>query len=97
MKIYTVTAVDKLDLAKAYIRCIGFFTSLNEAIEMVESNCLDIAESGINKYCIIEEVEEGFYGYAYKKKIYKYNVTADKYEEIERPKEWERICNFGIG
>lgn len=78
-------------------RCVGYFSSFEEAEEAVEENYLDLHET-IYDYIVIENIPEGLYRYDQDAKWYKWNNSKERYEKIEgRPEEYSNIVGFGIG
>lgn len=66
------------------IRTVGYYDSLDSATHVVTTNKYDLFET-CYWYCIIEEVEEGIYPDCPSKRLYKYNIDNDTYEEFALP------------
>ena len=79
-------------------RCVGYFSELDLAIDMVKNNAGDLNEAGYYPYAVIEYVEEGLYRYDQHPMWFKYDEITEGYEKSERP---DFIPNnhvgFGIG
>jgi hypothetical protein len=93
--IFTVTVIEGLDL-RSEKRCMGYYNKFKDANNVVINNMTDINET-MYDYAVIEEFVEGLYPDTKSIHYYKFNESSEKYEEIERPKEWNQICNWGIG
>jgi len=92
MKLYFVATIE--DLSGDISRVVGFFGTLDEAIDVIEKNKCDIHEN-CYKYAVIEGLEPGLYPDDLDPIFFEW--IDDKYQHIERPKEWEGLCGFTIG
>lgn len=79
-----------------YSRVIGWFSSKEKAIDILEHNTGNIWE-GYYDYAILEKVDEGLYPHSDRPELYKYSKEMNKYCRIELPKSFERFTNFTIG
>lgn len=78
-------------------RNVGYYTSLDDAINSVSNNNCDIWET-IYKYAMIEEVKEGLYGSACMRTWwFKWNEELKKYEPMEKPEFAKNSFGFIIG
>ena len=90
---YFITSVGKDDT-----RCVGYYSSFEQACFAVEHNCYDLYEAGCYPYAVIEKIEEGLYQYDFNPTWYKYNNSTELYEKSERPSFIEKnLISFGIG
>lgn len=108
MKLYTVTtvreekAISKSD--KEYMathpRCVGVFSSLEKAKEVVEENIGDIFEYWY-RWAVIEVIEVDYLYGGFDREEYWYEWQGDgqtgRYISIEKPADWKNIVNWGIG
>lgn len=96
MKAYFVATIRNIYTNST--RVVGFFDSLEQARNCVESNCGDIYEEGYYNYAVIEELESGIYP-ACQNPIF-YEWFGDKktggYREVSKPKEFEGFIGFTI-
>ena len=115
--IYTVTTIrleEKMaQNGKKYIdtdsRCVGWFETLEKAVEIVKGNYGDIEEAGYYKWAIIEKIKPGLYSSGGKKNEvwFKFvrrntnikahsssNITARK---IKCPADYKNIVSWSIG
>ena len=100
--IYTVTAFQRIRHSKVcdYMpdfgerRCMGWFSTKEEAENAVENNINDIYEN-FYEYAIIEKVDSGIKLPDVERYLYKWE--NDKYKPIDIPIELNNISNFGIG
>lgn len=102
--IYTITLIQESSKKASHNRCMGWFTNLKEARDAVLSNAGDMFEVGYYKYAVIERCEMGIYCHIDKEYWFEahYLEGGDALRplvaEIEMPpKEYEGVCNFGIG
>lgn len=90
---YFITTISKDDA-----RCVGYVSSYEEAISIVEKNCCDLYEAGYYPYAVIENVEEGLYQYDFNPTWFTYNEELDEYEKSDRPDFIDpKGIGFGIG
>ncbi len=75
-------------------RSVGFFYSLHDAIESVESNASDIHER-VYTYAVIERVSEGIY-YQVDSETW-FEWVDNKYVKCKKPAKYRSTRNFGIG
>lgn len=78
-------------------RNVGFYVSLDDAIECIKSNYADIWET-IYNYAMIEEIHEGLYGSAPSHTWwFKWNKEHQCYEPMDQPKLAENKFGFIMG
>lgn len=77
-------------------RTVGYYPTLEEAREAVETNACDIYEAGYYPYAMIEDVKPGLYGSADSHPIF-FEWKIDGYKEVERPKEFDHLAGFTMG
>ena len=87
---YFITSVAKDDT-----RCVGYVSTLEEAIDIVENNRYDLNEAGCYPWCVIEHIREGIYHYDFKPHWFEYNDYTNKY--IEREHRPPFIDNNSVG
>jgi hypothetical protein len=99
-RIYTVTSIarnDSLGGTRTPVACDSF----EKAREYVESNAMDLWENSYMLVVIEGNVPNHPYGMgldaAGEEYWYRWNVEANKYEPIEKPKAYESVVCFGIG
>jgi len=90
-------------------RCVGWFSTFEDAEEHVLNNYGDIEEAGYYRWAVIEKMECGLYPTAYYEENHWYefvakNDNADGWDPhnvtavpIDRPDQFEGTINFGIG
>lgn len=79
-------------------RCVGYFSNLDDATDVVIHNACDLNEAGYYPYAVIENVGEGLYRYDQSPIWYKYNETTNEYEKADRPNFIpSNHVGFGIG
>lgn len=102
--IYTITMIQKINLEQykenadflptfGDYHCVGYFSSLKEAIYAVDDNLKDIHDE-IYQYCIIEEVPEGIYKKTKRRYLFEWN--GSKYIQIS-DLIINNVTNFSIG
>lgn len=97
--IFVIKVMEKLELDKdGYLtfgaeRNIGWYRKKKWAFRCVEHNNCDIHEYTYD-YAIIEEVEEGTYGFTPCRWFFKYNSENNKYEPIDEPKFIAQYCGL---
>lgn len=99
MKIYLIAVIENINENEYFpifnSRTIGYFSTLEEAKAIVETNCCDIHET-CYKYAVIEEVTDGLYT-SFNSSSFWYEWKNNKYVSIDRPKEAENQFGFTIG
>ena len=76
---------------------VGFRHSFEKALEVVETNMLDIHE-GIYPYACIEEIPPQIYPDLASRQFFKFNSKKEGYERIEAPKfvkSAQIVCSIG--
>jgi hypothetical protein len=93
---FFITMIEDLKISSK--RCVGYLANSMEAEAMVVNNFLDIGET-IYRFCVIEEIGEGFYQYADKnhRQFYEFNTKSNNYDPIREPEEFKELVGFGIG
>lgn len=91
---YFITTVNPDDY-----RCVGYVSSLDEAIRIVENNIGDLYEEGYYPYAVIENIPEGIYKYDQNPIWFKFDDRKYKYKRVdERPSYIDNhFVGFGIG
>jgi hypothetical protein len=108
MKLYTVTTIRETpaigrtgkEYMKTDTRCVGVFSSLEKAKEIVEENIGDVFE-----YCytwaVIEIIAVDYLYGGFDREEYWYKWQGDgetgTYISIEKPEDWKNVVNWGIG
>jgi hypothetical protein len=73
---------------------VAICTDIQVAIDIVESNAMDIHE-GTNTYAVIEEVPtNSTYGIPYSSTEFWYEWDTHQYLSVEKPSEFSRLINF---
>lgn len=93
-ELFVITAVDG-----NHTRCSNVFLSQKQAEDSVISNFFDVWEGFTNKYVVIEKMTAGQPWTCEEVKWYRsFRVGSGfKIVEIDKPQEFEGICNFGVG
>jgi hypothetical protein len=93
---YFITTIDPKDND---VRCVGYFSDKNIAIEVVENNIGDIYEAGCYQYAVIEHIPEGIYQYDTEPLWFTYVEKAQKYQPCATPLfiRKEHMVGFAIG
>ena len=88
---YFITAVNNNN----DYRCVGYFKSLNKALNAIENNDADINEEGCYPYIILENIGEGIYMFDSDPVWFEFNNKTGKYKRMnEKP---EIINNWLVG
>jgi len=103
-KIYLITTIylspEKLKSNKIRAcdrkRCVGYYFKLKDAKHTVESDWASLSECGYYNVLVIEEMGQGLYGDHEINKEYWY-IYKDGWKEMDKPKCFDHIVNFGIG
>lgn len=92
---YFVTTVSK----EHGNRCVGYFTEVEAAIEVIENNIGDIYEAGYYPYAVIEKIPEGLYQYDQNPMWFTYIEKTEKYQPTPPPLfiRKEHLVGFAIG
>ena len=78
-------------------RTPGWFPTFEMANLAVENNYGDIWEGNFT-FCVIEEIEWGFYQIPPKsEQWYQFDKNTNKYKQIPKPEIFKTIGNFSIG
>ena len=77
-------------------RTVGYYPTLEEAREAVETNCCDIYEAGYYPYAMIEDVRPGLYGSAGSNPIF-FEWKDGGYKEVKEPEEFAHLTGFTMG
>lgn len=96
MKLYAVVTIYENTFDD---RCVGVFSTLEIARDIVERNALDIYERSY-KYAVIEEKEiDHLYPHGGEQYWYEWQGDPDtgKYVSCERPDKYKNTSGFGIG
>ncbi len=93
---YFITTVDPKDND---VRCVGYFSDKDMAIEVVENNIGDIYEAGCYQYAVIEHIPEGIYQYDTEPLWFTYIEKTQKYQPCATPLfiRKEHMVGFAIG
>ncbi len=96
--IFTVTVIDNSDPdIPDYRRIPAIFTDLAPAIELVKNNDQDIAESGENRYVVIEETLLNTVLPPVNSKIwFEWSWDLGRYELTDVPTQFTKVPSFGI-
>lgn len=91
---YFITTVSKSDT-----RCVGYVSSLEEAIAIVENNTCDLNEAGCYPNVVIECVPEGLYQYDFSPLWFEYFEEEEKYISIDEKPSYikEKTVGYAIG
>ena len=91
---YFITSISKDDT-----RCVGYVSTLEEAIDIVENNRYDLNEAGCYPWCVIEQIKEGIYQYDFKPHWFEYDDEINKYIEREYKPPFidDKLNGFDIG
>ena len=76
--------------------CRGYFSSFEDAENVVINNITDLYESCFN-YVVIENIPEGLYKTDLNPHWYKYNSETDKYDKTTEPKFANNYYGFALG
>jgi len=93
--IFTITTVRHA--LSAGSRAVGYYNTLDEAIERVVSNVMDINESGYYFYAVIEELLPGVYCYPRKEYWYKWEKEINTYIPCEKPQRFKQVVGWSLG
>lgn len=94
---YFITTIEDFnEHSTKHSRCVGYFSDLNRAKEVLTENQCDLFET-IYNYAVIEKVAEGLYQYDLNPLWFKWSREEECYKEIDKPKEARNIVGFGIG
>lgn len=77
-------------------RTVGYFETLQEACEAVETNVCDIYEHGYYHYAMVEDVKPGIYGSTDSHPIC-YEWIDGAYRKVGKPKEFDHLTSFTMG
>jgi hypothetical protein len=77
-------------------RCWGYYTNIEDAIDVLVNNLTDLWE-GCYHYGVIEAIGPGISPYAKPRWFYKYNKHVNMYQLINEPEGLKHFCNFAIG
>ncbi len=93
---YFITTIDPKDND---IRCVGYFSDKDMAIEVVRNNIGDIYEAGCYPYAVIEHIPEGIYQYDMEPLWFTYIEKTQKYQPCATPLfiRKEHMVGFAIG
>lgn len=99
--IFTVTTMTALPQKSPQdprpdVRCIGWFSSIEDAREAVRKNLGDMWE-GSYEYAVIETVGEGLYQTDVDFELFRFDVPTMGYKPLEVPEHMKCICGYGIG
>lgn len=78
---YFITTIDSKDKDT---RCVGYYSTFEQAEKAVISNMFDICETCYD-YAVIENIPEGIYQYDFNPTWYKYQKLTDGYIKCEQP------------
>jgi hypothetical protein len=97
MKVYAVTTINSTNPTTEF-RCVGVFSTIEKAKEVVEANECDIHENYYD-YVVIEakEVDSLYGGFFFQKRHERWYHWEDKYVSVQKPKEYKNIVGWGIG
>jgi len=93
--IYTVTTIHQIHTCDHGTRCVGYFTSLNQADAIITSNGSNIYECGYYPFCVIEEIVPGLYAHVSNEWWYRW--IGDSYQPISKPESLKYTINFAMG
>lgn len=88
---YFITTIDSKDDSR---RCVGYFSSFEDAEYVALHNVFDIYETCYD-YLVIENIPEGLYQYDFNPVWYKYQKLTNTYERCERPSFVKAIGDIG--
>ena len=93
---YFVTTIGKYRNSEFFddIRCVGYFSTVEDAKDVILNNYGDIRETNY-QYALIESVHVGLYPHA--ERLFWYEWINGKYQEIPTPEHFKQMCNFSIG
>lgn len=96
---YTVTMLDTR-LAQPTPHCIAWEPTKKGAIQIVETNDMDISDDGLNQYAIIESVAKGV-GWDRRHEPYiqwyEWDQGTKKYVACATPDKWTNVVRWGMG
>ena len=75
-------------------RCIGFFKTIEKAIQSVKEGGPEFYNIFGGQYILIETYEEGILKIALKRILFEWNGT--EYVQIEEPEILKNVCNYAI-
>jgi hypothetical protein len=93
--IFTITTVRHA--LQAGNRAVGYYTTFEEADEIVRENVMDINESGYYFYAVIEELMPGIYMYPRKELWYKWSRDKEAYEACDKPERFQQVVGWSLG
>ena len=95
--IFTVTTLRSPDPSKMDERCVGYYLTLEDALECVENNYGDIFENGYYPWAIIEEMPPHLYPHPVSFQWFKWDRQEKKYVACCIPEGLQNTSNYGIG
>lgn len=96
MNIYTVTTLQENNGIIIDTRCVGYWPTMEEAMQAVKDNYGDMYESSYN-WAIVECFGPGIYPHSSFEIWYSWSIAGRKYLLSAKPKVFEKVVNFGIG
>jgi len=94
-EIHTITTVR--GALHAGSRAVGYYFTLDEAIDRVLNNALDINENGYYPYAVIETISPGIYSFPREELWFKWNHDKEQYEECPKPERFEKYVAWSLG
>ena len=85
------------DFMGVEFRCVGYFNTLEDALECVEKDWGDLNEVGGYQYLVLEKNEPHLYPSNHCKEDRFFWRFGGRWMEIGRPHWAKRTCNWGIG
>lgn len=95
-----ITIIEKIEedefgfLETGRTRCIGFFHSVERAIQSVKEGGPEFYDIFGSKYILVETIEEGILKIGLKRTLFEWN--GKEYIQIDEPEIFNMICNFAI-
>jgi len=99
---YFISAVDIYNEAQSqeYIeyssKCVGYYFSLDDAVQAVKENGDDIHRT-IYNYAVIEEIDEGIHLASKKEIWFKWDEETKRYESADKPQKIKNTGNLSMG
>lgn len=94
---FVSTERDKEGMNDNHTRCIGYYTTLEDARSNIIGNAETLAEHDYYQYAIIEAFGPGWYPHADIEEWYEFIEHGKKARKIKKPEKYRQICNFAIG
>lgn len=90
---YTVTTIQE----SSRVRCVGWFQTKKDAIEVIVENHGNINECGYYPYAVIEEVKPGLYNFDRKEIWFAWDFDKQQYIKCDKPDKFMKTICYSMG